>query len=88
MYPGNYINHSIPKNTIGWKSLLKSMNLSLTWDTRNHEEFLKEATEMMQNLYPGQYKIEEYYNARLKHLDLRLVFDDPKEETLWMLKYG
>ena len=93
MNPNSYISlpfpdMRLPKNVPGWKSLLKKLNVSFTFETRNGGLYLKNANAMMQSLYPGPYIVEEYYNSKLKHFDLKLTFADPKEETMWLLKYG
>ena len=43
--------------------------------------------ERMQELYPGPYTIEKYYNDSLT-LDYRIHFEDPKEEVLWILRWS
>lgn len=44
------------------------------------------AQKHMQIKYPGPYTVEQYYNSDKMKWDLRLRFDDPAEETLWLLK--
>lgn len=45
------------------------------------------ATKRMQQRYPGNYIVEEYYNNKKHTWDLRLKFDTPEDETWFMLKY-
>jgi len=48
----------------------------------------KEGVEaFMQDFFPGPYTIQEYYNVKLGRFDYKLVFEDPRQETLWRLKY-
>ena len=42
----------------------------------------------MEKKYPGNYRVESYYNADKMKWDLRLKFDDPREETVWLLRWS
>jgi hypothetical protein len=46
----------------------------------------EDATRRMKAKYPGNYIVEEYYNATDHIWDLRLRFDNPEDETWFMLK--
>ena len=46
------------------------------------------ALSSFQKRWPGDYFIEEFYNAKKGRWDLRLKFNDPKEETMWLLKWS
>ena len=46
------------------------------------------ATEFMQRRWPGAYVIEDYYNVTRGCFALRLKFQDPHEETLWLLRWS
>ena len=52
----------------------------------SQEDILANAQKYMQAKYPGPYRVEEYYNADKMKWDLRLKFEDPKEETMWLLR--
>ena len=41
----------------------------------------------MQDFFPGPYSVEEYYDAKLGRFNYRLKFEDPKQETIWRIKY-
>ena len=88
--PGVYISevdHStvIPVLT-GWKDKLRSLyQMNIMDRSEDNYEF---ATAMMQKDYPGPYTIDVYYNNELGTFDYRLKFEDPKEQTLWLLKYS
>jgi hypothetical protein len=44
--------------------------------------------EQMQELYPGNYTVEEYFDTTILNWNLRVVFEDKHEETMFMLKYS
>lgn len=46
------------------------------------------AQEFFQKKWPGNYIIQEFYNPKRGRIDLRLKFVDPKEETLWLLRWS
>lgn len=56
--------------------------------TVTEADIVSNAYKWMQKKYPGNYKVEEYYNADKMKWDLRLRFDDPHEETMWLLKWS
>ncbi len=50
------------------------------------EEIIKTITEKMQHEWPGPYIVEEYFDSKRMSFALRLKFNSPQEETLWMIK--
>lgn len=46
------------------------------------------ALSIFQNKWPGNYHIEEFFNAKKGRWDLRLRFADPREETMWLLRWS
>lgn len=54
----------------------------------SEENIVANAQEYMQKKYPGKYVVEQFYNAESGRFDLRLKFDDPKEETFWLLRWS
>jgi hypothetical protein len=54
-------------------------------DERDHTQ---QVTDMMQDRFPGPYVVEEFYNIARGCFDLRLKFEDPKQETMWRIKYS
>jgi hypothetical protein len=44
--------------------------------------------EYMQRKYPGKYTIEEIFDTKRMCFSFKLVFSDPQEETMWMLKWS
>lgn len=49
---------------------------------------LEEATEMMQQRYPGNYTLIEKYNSTRSAFELEVKFDNLKEEMLWKMKWA
>lgn len=54
---------------------------------RGPEENLKMLNERMQNRWPGNYIVEEFYNPKLVRFDFRLKFNSPKDETWFRLQW-
>ena len=74
-----------------WKEVLQSMYMKYrSWSTAFPEEGekLAQLNEAFQEKFPGNYTIEEFYNAKLQRFDVRLKFFDPKDETLFLLKHS
>lgn len=42
----------------------------------------------MQSNFPGPYVIEEYYDTTLMTFNYKVKFEDPKQETMWRIRYG
>jgi hypothetical protein len=57
------------------------------WDGTMMEHHLIRATEQMKEKYPGNYIVEEYFDPQILEFSLRLKFETPEEETLFLLKY-
>lgn len=62
----------------------KYMNWRNTFSTT--EMSLQGVNEIMQELYPGPYRVVEKYLPDRMIVVLILEFDDPKEQTFWLLK--
>lgn len=81
-----------PKREQTWQEYLIQLQLRYSSWTKLGQECegdgLAEATEMMQAKYPGPYRLTEKYNADRGTFDLKLEFDDPKQETMWLIKYS
>ena len=56
--------------------------------TVTEQDIIDRAEKYMQLKYPGPYLVESYYNADKMKWDLRLRFDDPKQETIWLLRWS
>jgi len=49
---------------------------------------LADATDLMQELYPGPYRVVEKDGESIDSVRLELEFDDPQEKTLWLLRWS
>ena len=82
-----------PKVPETWQSYLRRLGnglngLSERSQTVTEEDIVANAEKYMQIKYPGPYRVEQFYNANKMKWDLRLKFEDPKEETMWLLRWS
>lgn len=73
-----------------WKSYLASLSSRyIQWKSQGYkdDDGASDATELMQQRYPGKYKLIERYNPTRGVFELDIVFDNPKEEMLWKIKW-
>lgn len=80
----------IPDN---WQSYLRRFSRGLNGITDRSEtiteaDIVARAEKYMKIKYPGNYTVEQYYNKEKMKWDLRLKFDDPKHETMWLIKWS
>lgn len=76
-----------------WQSYLRRLGngingLSERSKTITEADIVANAEKYMQIRYPGPYRVEPYYNSEKMKFDLRLRFDDPREETMWLLRWS
>lgn len=74
-----------------WQKTLRELQLKYTiWiKTFNSPETgMEDVNIIMQTLYPGPYRVVDKYLPDIKIIDLQLEFDDPKEQTIWLLKWS
>ena len=75
-----------------WQSYLRRLGNGLNGVATNkyitEADIVDNAQKYMQTKYPGPYTVEQYYNADKMKWDLRLRFADPREETLWLLRWS
>lgn len=57
-------------------------------ETVTDADIVARAEKYMQIKYPGPYTVEQYYNNDKMMWDLRLRFEDPREETMWRLRWS
>lgn len=83
-----------PKVPETWQSYLRRLGNGLNGIVAaggktnfSQEDILANAQKYMQEKYPGNYQVEEYYNADKMKWELRLRFEDPREETMWLLRW-
>ena len=76
-----------------WQSYLRRLGngingLSERSKTLTEKDIIANAEHYMQRRYPGPYRVESYYNSEKMRWDLRLQFDDPREETMWLMRWS
>ena len=76
-----------------WQSYLRRLGNGINGVSERTKNFteasiIANAEHYMQKRYPGAYRIESYYNTDKMKYDLRLKFDDPKQETMWLLRWS
>lgn len=76
-----------------WQSYLRRLGSGINGvsersKTLTEKDIIANAEHYMQKRYPGSYRVESYYNADKMKYDLRLKFDDPKQETMWLLRWS
>ena len=87
-----YITKKVPET---WQNYLSRLGNGLNGivgaggtTTFTEADIVTNAEKYMQLKYPGPYTVEQYYNADKMKWDLRLQFDDPRQKTMWLLKWS
>lgn len=82
----------IPKiEKMTWQQYLQELQLRYdTWDFIVYKtgNGLDDATDIMRERYPGNYRIIKEYDIIKNKFVFKLKFNDPKEETFWLLRYS
>lgn len=78
---------------VTWQNYLRRLGnglngISERTKTITEKDIVNNAQLYMQKKFPGKYVVEQYYNADKMKWDLRLKFDNPKEETMWLLRWS
>lgn len=98
-YKGVVHNHpgyvSCPENPFkpkSWQDTLQELELKFNnWQMigkGDRESGLEDVNSMMKSWYPGNYTVIEAYVPERGVFGFKLVFDDPKQETFWLLKWS
>ena len=79
--------------TLTWQNYLRRLGnglngISERTKTITEKDIVNNAQRYMQKKFPGNYVVEQYYNADKMKWDLRLKFNNPKEETMWLLRWS
>lgn len=73
-----------------WKTYLRELYAKyVVWKDmkiEGEDPYIDQLNEVFKEKYPGPFVVEEFYNPKIQGFDARLKFDDPKEQTLWLLK--
>jgi len=83
----------IPKiEKMTWQSYLQELQLRYaSWThlfPNKTGDGLSDVTDMMRERYPGNYRVIEKYDSIKGRFVLKLEFNDPKEETFWLLMWS
>lgn len=74
---------------MSWKKELSLLSLRhFTYFANGVSGILDIGTKNFKSKYPGNYVIEEYYDSTTMKFDLRLIFENEKEELLWKIKWS
>lgn len=75
-----------------WRDTLRELELKFaSWldiGYGSRESGLIDVNEMMRTRYPGNYTVVEAYDPSRGVFGFKLVFDDPREETMWLLRWS
>lgn len=75
-----------------WQDKLRELELKFaSWlkiGNVSRDSGLVDVNMMMKTYYPGNYTVIEAYDFKRGVIGFKLKFDDPKEETMWMLKWS
>ena len=72
---------------LSWQITLKELEIQHQhWLRTYHRTNITNVNEIMQELYPGPYRVVEKYLPDNVLIHFELEFDDPKEQTMWLLK--
>ena len=72
-----------------WQDWLRQLELEYNTGRNTFattEMTLKRVNDIMQDLYPGPYRVVEKYLPDRMVFGFSLEFDDPKEQTFWLLR--
>jgi hypothetical protein len=78
-----------PKSTTrSWRAYLKVLGNGSNGYKGDDISIVKKANESMQEYFPGNYVVEDCFNPQKLLFELRLKFDNPQDETLFLVKYS
>ncbi len=84
-----YKSYSIRPSKCTWQDWLRDLELKYNdWKNTYTTTYIgmKDVNDIMQELYPGPYRVVEKYLLGSTKFSFELEFDDPKEKTFWLLK--
>lgn len=89
---GYYYAPYTPIRMMTWKEMLADLHLKklayTNMPNREKEDaVLKTVTDLIQEQFPGEYIVEEFFDTNRMTFAFRLKFEDPKQETFFKLKY-
>ena len=84
--------YSIPQGA--WKITLETLEIKYnkwinTYNAYNAPEIgMQDVNDIMQEYHPGPYRVVEKYLKDRMVVGFELEFDDPKEKTMWLLRWS
>lgn len=82
----------LSEKKFGWQNSLDHLTAHYynryTQDKDQPEFKIMTAIAHMQEIYPGNYILEEYYDSDTKRHRLKMVFDSPEEESMFIMRYS
>ena len=92
IHPGYVSAPYNPFQIKNWQETLRELELRwagwLEIGNTSREQGLVDVNRMMKEFYPGNYTVVEAYIPKRGVFGFRLVFEDPREETMWMLRWS
>lgn len=76
------------KRPISWKHYLINLEHLHLLHPYQKDWDMNRVNEIMQKYYPGSYTVVEKYIPSRQLFGFVLEFSDPKEETMWLLKWN
>jgi len=77
-----------------WQILLNSLHMKYAVDMRYAEigitsqDNIMKANAEMQESYPGEYVVIEYFDSKIMRFAYKLEFDNSEDQTFFLLKYS
>lgn len=91
-HPGYVSCPTNPFKPTHWQDKLKELELKFaSWlkiGNVSREGGLEDVNMMMRTWYPGNYAVVEAYDVKRGVFGFKLVFANPKEETMWLLRWS
>jgi hypothetical protein len=84
-----YKSYSIRPSKWTWQDYLQYLELRYNdhLNTYNTQTMgINDVNDIMRELYPGPYRVVERYLPDRMVIGFSLEFDDPKEQTFWLLR--
>lgn len=76
--------------TVTLEELLDKLGVPVSWFRENGVDEKRERyiMDQLQAMYPGKYRLEEYYSPESRCFKYRLKFDSEADEMWFRLKHG
>jgi hypothetical protein len=75
------------RQDMNWKQVLNAFyDREVSTSLKPDWQIINTVFKVMQDRYPGPYTIYEYYDPKICRLRLNIAFEDPLQETMWLIK--